>query len=77
MSAFAFQLIVVFGTAQGMPFQQIKHIVTEQDIQPTIDNSILIMVFGQLKVSATLNVLTKTGLYFNNYFGLSENGLQC
>ncbi|XP_054619193.1 nuclear transport factor 2-like isoform X1 [Dunckerocampus dactyliophorus] len=33
----------------SLPFQQIKHIITDQDVQPTVDNSILIMVFGQLK----------------------------
>ncbi|KAM9776451.1 nuclear transport factor 2-like isoform X2 [Syngnathus typhle] len=40
----------IAGKLTGMPFQQIKHIVTDQDIQPTVDSSILIMVFGQLKV---------------------------
>ncbi|XP_077599344.1 nuclear transport factor 2-like [Stigmatopora nigra] len=39
----------IAGKLTGMPFQQIKHIITDQDVQPTVDNSILIMVFGQLK----------------------------
>ncbi|XP_034016428.1 nuclear transport factor 2-like [Thalassophryne amazonica] len=34
----------------NLPFKQIKHVITEQDIQPTVDGCILIMVFGQLKV---------------------------
>ncbi|KAF0022131.1 hypothetical protein F2P81_025616 [Scophthalmus maximus] len=33
----------------GLPFKCIKHIITEQDCQPTIDSCILIMVFGQLQ----------------------------
>ncbi|XP_005797441.1 nuclear transport factor 2-like [Xiphophorus maculatus] len=33
----------------NLPFKQIKHVITEQDSQPTIDSCILIMVFGQLK----------------------------
>ncbi|XP_036950076.1 nuclear transport factor 2-like [Acanthopagrus latus] len=34
----------------SLPFKTIKHIITDQDFQPTIDGCILIMVFGQLKV---------------------------
>ncbi|KAF6737783.1 Nuclear transport factor 2 [Oryzias melastigma] len=33
----------------GLPFKRIKHIITEQDFQPTVDNCILIMAFGQLQ----------------------------
>uniref|UniRef100_A0A3Q2PVQ8 Nuclear transport factor 2 n=1 Tax=Fundulus heteroclitus TaxID=8078 RepID=A0A3Q2PVQ8_FUNHE len=33
----------------SLPFKRIKHIITEQDSQPTIDSCILIMVFGQLQ----------------------------
>ncbi|XP_020563016.1 nuclear transport factor 2 [Oryzias latipes] len=33
----------------GLPFKRIKHVITEQDFQPTMDNCILIMAFGQLQ----------------------------
>ena len=41
----------VVSNPQGLPFKRIKHIITEQDSQPTMDGCILIMVFGQLQVS--------------------------
>ncbi|XP_010728766.1 nuclear transport factor 2-like [Larimichthys crocea] len=34
----------------GLPFKRIRHIITKQDCQPTVDSCILIMVFGQLQV---------------------------
>ncbi|KAG7499988.1 hypothetical protein JOB18_004744 [Solea senegalensis] len=37
------------GKLASLPFQFIKHIITKQDCQPTIDSCVLIMVFGQLK----------------------------
>ncbi|XP_051247394.1 nuclear transport factor 2 isoform X2 [Dicentrarchus labrax] len=40
----------IAGKLAGLPFKRIKHIITEQDFQPTIDSCILIMVFGQLQV---------------------------
>lgn len=40
--------------SQNLPFKQIKHVITEQDSQPTIDSCILIMVFGQLKVNQSI-----------------------
>ncbi|KAM9340500.1 nuclear transport factor 2-like [Symphorus nematophorus] len=39
----------IAGKLSGLPFKRIKHIITEQDAQPTIDGCILIMVFGQLQ----------------------------
>lgn len=42
---------IIVSTPQNLPFKRIKHIITEQDFQPTIDSCILIMVFGQLQVS--------------------------
>ncbi|XP_061681997.1 nuclear transport factor 2-like [Syngnathoides biaculeatus] len=44
----------IAGKLTGMPFQQIKHIITDHDIQPTLDKSILVMVFGQLKADNDL-----------------------
>uniref|UniRef100_A0A3P8ST15 Nuclear transport factor 2, like n=1 Tax=Amphiprion percula TaxID=161767 RepID=A0A3P8ST15_AMPPE len=41
----------ISGKLVNLPFKRIKHIITEQDFQPTIDSCILIMVFGQLQVS--------------------------
>ncbi|CAK6949301.1 hypothetical protein INR49_002509 [Scomber scombrus] len=41
---------VALGNLYNLPFKRIKHIITEQDFQPTIDSCILIMVFGQLQV---------------------------
>ncbi|XP_030002721.1 nuclear transport factor 2-like [Sphaeramia orbicularis] len=38
----------------SLPFKSITHILTGQDIQPTIDSCILIMVFGQLKADDDL-----------------------
>lgn len=32
-----------------LPFQQVKHVVTTIDVQPTIDSGIMVMVMGQLK----------------------------
>ncbi|XP_054461416.1 nuclear transport factor 2-like [Anoplopoma fimbria] len=40
----------ISGKLASLPFKTIKHIITEQDFQPTVDSSIFIMVFGQLKV---------------------------
>lgn len=40
----------IISNLQNLPFKRIKHIITEQDFQPTIDSCILIMVFGQLQV---------------------------
>ncbi|KAK2830415.1 hypothetical protein Q5P01_018346 [Channa striata] len=40
----------ITGKLVNLPFKRIKHIITEQDFQPTIDSCILIMVFGQLQV---------------------------
>ncbi|XP_059206363.1 nuclear transport factor 2-like [Centropristis striata] len=40
----------IAGKLVNLPFKRIKHVITEQDIQPTIDSCILIMVFGQLQV---------------------------
>uniref|UniRef100_A0A3Q1B9L5 Nuclear transport factor 2 n=1 Tax=Amphiprion ocellaris TaxID=80972 RepID=A0A3Q1B9L5_AMPOC len=40
----------ISGKLVNLPFKRIKHIITEQDFQPTIDSCILIMVFGQLQV---------------------------
>ncbi|XP_060948806.1 nuclear transport factor 2-like [Limanda limanda] len=34
----------------NLPFKNIKHIITGQDFQPTVDSCILIMVFGQLQI---------------------------
>ncbi|KAG7235585.1 hypothetical protein INR49_002509 [Caranx melampygus] len=41
---------MALGNLYNLPFKRIKHIITEQDFQPTIDSCILIMVFGQLQV---------------------------
>uniref|UniRef100_A0A3Q3BK15 Nuclear transport factor 2 n=1 Tax=Haplochromis burtoni TaxID=8153 RepID=A0A3Q3BK15_HAPBU len=40
----------IVHNSQNLPFKRIKHIITEQDFQPTVDSCILIMVFGQLQV---------------------------
>uniref|UniRef100_A0AAQ4RXQ2 NTF2 domain-containing protein n=1 Tax=Gasterosteus aculeatus aculeatus TaxID=481459 RepID=A0AAQ4RXQ2_GASAC len=40
----------IAGKLASLPFKSIKHIITEQDFQPTVDSCIFIMVFGQLKV---------------------------
>ncbi|XP_068189450.1 nuclear transport factor 2-like [Antennarius striatus] len=40
----------ITGKLASLPFKRIKHIITEKDCQPTVDNCILIMVFGQLQV---------------------------
>ncbi|KAF3833922.1 hypothetical protein F7725_025126 [Dissostichus mawsoni] len=40
----------ISGKLANLPFKRIKHIITEQDFQPTVDSCILIMVFGQLQV---------------------------
>ena len=40
----------IAGKLTNLPFKRIKHIITEQDCQPTVDSCILIMVFGQLQV---------------------------
>ncbi|KAM8841337.1 nuclear transport factor 2-like isoform 2-T2 [Spinachia spinachia] len=40
----------ITGKLASLPFKAIKHIITEQDFQPTVDSCIFIMVFGQLKV---------------------------
>ncbi|TNN48070.1 Ribonucleoside-diphosphate reductase subunit M2 B [Liparis tanakae] len=37
------------GFLNSLPFKTIKHIITGQDFQPTVDSCIFIMVFGQLK----------------------------
>ncbi|KAM9838794.1 nuclear transport factor 2-like [Aulostomus maculatus] len=42
----------IAGKLVSLPFKQIKHIITEQDFQPTIDSCILIMVFGQLQADS-------------------------
>ncbi|KAM5138690.1 nuclear transport factor 2 isoform 2-T4 [Mantella aurantiaca] len=34
----------------ALPFQKIQHSITSQDHQPTLDNCIISMVVGQLKV---------------------------
>ncbi|XP_075995445.1 nuclear transport factor 2-like [Genypterus blacodes] len=39
----------IAGKLASLPFKSIKHIITGQDIQPTLDNCIFIAVFGQLK----------------------------
>lgn len=44
---------------QGLPFKRIKHVITEQDFQPTMDNCILIMAFGQLQVSRFVHLIWK------------------
>lgn len=41
----------IVSNLQNLPFKRIKHIITEQDCQPTPDSCILVMVFGQLQVS--------------------------
>lgn len=43
-------LIIAIFHSQSLPFKTIKHIITGQDFQPTVDSCIFIMVFGQLKV---------------------------
>ncbi|MEQ2231971.1 hypothetical protein ILYODFUR_006219 [Ilyodon furcidens] len=43
----------------SLPFKRIKHIITEQDSQPTIDSCILIMVFGQLQVNQAVPLSNK------------------
>ncbi|XP_047460320.1 nuclear transport factor 2-like [Mugil cephalus] len=40
----------IAGKLVNLPFSRIKHIITGQDCQPTIDSCIVIMVFGQLQV---------------------------
>ncbi|XP_068431699.1 nuclear transport factor 2-like [Clinocottus analis] len=40
----------ISGKLASLPFKTIKHIITGQDFQPTVDSCIFIMVFGQLKV---------------------------
>ncbi|CAN9503941.1 unnamed protein product [Ophioblennius macclurei] len=40
----------IAGKLVNLPFKRIKHILTKQDFQPTVDSCILIMVFGQLQI---------------------------
>ncbi|XP_072303250.1 nuclear transport factor 2-like [Eucyclogobius newberryi] len=44
----------ISGKLASLPFKRIKHVITEQDFQPTIDSCILIMVFGQLQADDDL-----------------------
>ncbi|XP_029976705.1 nuclear transport factor 2-like [Salarias fasciatus] len=40
----------IAGKLVNLPFKRIKHIITKQDFQPTVDGCVLIMVFGQLQI---------------------------
>ncbi|XP_029920018.1 nuclear transport factor 2-like [Myripristis murdjan] len=39
----------IIGKLTALPFKSIEHVVTVQDIQPTVDSCILATVIGQLK----------------------------
>lgn len=34
---------------RNLPFQQVQHVITKTDCQPTLDGGVLIMVLGQLQ----------------------------
>ncbi|KAM9384161.1 nuclear transport factor 2-like [Pholidichthys leucotaenia] len=69
----------------GLPLKSIKRVITMQDFQPTLDNCILIMVFGQLKADEDpplpfhqvfmLKFLNDTWLCINDVFRLGLHNI--
>eukprot|EP00795_Rhopilema_esculentum_P001083 gene1083-15416_t len=37
---------------KGLPFQKVEHSVTTVDVQPTVDNGLIVFVIGQLKTDS-------------------------